>query len=211
MKLGVNMAIKEFIGLLYYRGINNKKILILGESFYCDEGCSKEYCKNHKKCENIFIKEFKRRSNGICNYQKTHSNISRLFCELINIKEKNFWKRVAYYNYIPYSIGKTHDVIPSKEDFSKNYNDFKHLIKRIRPNIIIALGKRLSNHIHDNNNDWKYLEQNNKTIGATIIYSTQTNIYIFLKKIKFVEIYHPSTKEFRQHYNDYKILFNDIL
>jgi hypothetical protein len=209
------MSVKEYVGSLYYKGIANKKLLILGESFYCDIDCSKQICNKNKKCINILIKNLRKRAKGICKYQKTYSNISKLFCALLNIKENVFWKKIAYYNYIPYSIGSISKSKPTKYDFVNNYNKFRYIVKKIKPNIIIALGKRLWNNIPDNKDCWtcyKLLGQYNKNINNSIINQTKIEMQLFTEKhIIFFPIYHPSNYYFNRNFNNYKILFQDLL
>jgi hypothetical protein len=62
----------------YYEGFNGKQLLVLGESFYCDIGCSKNDCDNNVACHGNMVKEFQKRSLGNNKYQATYTNIANL-------------------------------------------------------------------------------------------------------------------------------------
>ncbi|MCL2066929.1 MAG: hypothetical protein FWG99_05650 [Treponema sp.] len=148
-----NVFVTPWVGKLYGKKDSyfNKKIMILGDSQYCDgcgDDCSasvENICNsrtekierylNHKKCNGNFESWF-----------PTYTKFTNLFIgkkcdsETINI----FWNSILFYNYVQKAL-KIPREAPSPEMFKDKYNEeaFFEIIKKYKPDAIFVWGKRL--------------------------------------------------------------------
>ena len=143
-------------GARYDTGINNKRILILGESHYCEDSdksqksrhrCPKEFdnycmsCYMDRECHEKTIDTIVEHLSSE-NY-KTH----KTFESLVNghsLSEKErfeFWHHLAFYEYIQYAQPKP--KMPLKQgDPTQNRNAFLEVLDLLKPDKIIIWGKR---------------------------------------------------------------------
>ena len=143
-------------GARYDTGINNKRILILGESHYCDDSdksqksrhrCPKEFdnycmsCYMDRECHEKTIDTIVEHLSSE-NY-RTH----KTFESLVNghsLSEKErfeFWHHLAFYEYIQYAQPKP--KMPLKQgDPTQNRNAFLEVLDLLKPDKIIIWGKR---------------------------------------------------------------------
>jgi len=140
------MAFYPWVGSKYlFTGLNGKKILVLGESFYCDE-CDKDDCGAvESQCSGMFITVFQNRANGIKNDKHaTYTKISSLLSRSTNISdEKEIWRGISYYNYIQRTVGGTSRISPGDSEWIKYLGEFNEILSILNPNIVIVLGERL--------------------------------------------------------------------
>ena len=143
-------------GARYDTGINNKRILILGESHYCEDSdksqksrhrCPKEFdnycmsCYMDRECHEKTIDTIVEHLSSE-NY-RTH----KTFESLVNghsLSEKErfeFWHHLAFYEYIQYAQPKP--KMPLKQgDPTQNRNAFLEVLDLLKPDKIIIWGKR---------------------------------------------------------------------
>ena len=143
-------------GARYDTGINNKRILILGESHYCEDSdksqksrhrCPKEFdnycmsCYMDRECHEKTIDTIVEHLSSE-NY-RTH----KTFESLVNghsLSEKErfeFWHHLAFYEYIQYAQPKP--KMPLKQgDPTQNRNAFLEVLELLKPDKIIIWGKR---------------------------------------------------------------------
>lgn len=143
-------------GARYDTGINNKRILILGESHYCEDSdksqksrhrCPKEFdnycmsCYMDRECHEKTIDTIAEHLSSE-NY-RTH----KTFESLVNghsLSEKErfeFWHHLAFYEYIQYAQPKP--KMPLKQgDPTQNRNAFLEVLDLLKPDKIIIWGKR---------------------------------------------------------------------
>ena len=143
-------------GARYDTGIKNKRILILGESHYCEDSdksqksrhrCPKEFdnycmsCYMDRECHEKTIDTIVEHLSSE-NY-RTH----KTFESLVNghsLSEKErfeFWHHLAFYEYIQYAQPKP--KMPLKQgDPTQNRNAFLEVLDLLKPDKIIIWGKR---------------------------------------------------------------------
>ena len=143
-------------GARYDTGINNKRILILGESHYCEDSdksqksrhrCPKEFdnycmsCYMDRECHEKTIDTIVEHLSSE-NY-RTH----KTFESLVNghsLSEKErfeFWHHLAFYEYIQYAQPKP--KMPLKQgDPTQNRNALLEVLDLLKPDKIIIWGKR---------------------------------------------------------------------
>lgn len=139
---------KPWIGNHYENGIDNRKILILGESHYC---CNPGECDGCVDQTNEII--LKQIDEHRADYESNpfYTKLAKLFLrkgkgENISLNEKKlFWNSVAFYNYIQMSVGEEPRIAPSEEMFEKSWEIFQKLIEAITPDFILIVSQRLWN------------------------------------------------------------------
>ena len=149
---------RPWIGNQYEKGINNNKILILGESHYC---CNPGECDGCIDMTNeIILKQIDElRSDFETN--PFYTKLAKLFLrkgagESITLNEKKlFWNAVAFYNYIQMSVGEEARIAPTWEMFEKSWEPFQNLIESIKPDFVLIVSQRLWNGMPgEANKDW---------------------------------------------------------
>lgn len=195
-----NTFFKPWVGTNYSTGFNGKKILVLGESHYCGEGCENCGIVNGNVCESFtsdVINEFLNYKLG----NAAHKRWMNTFTKFVNVihgdnveslKHLAFWNSVIFFNYVQRALDGPR-ISPTVIDFEKSKVAFYEVIGNFNPDLIIVWGKRLwdrmpddgawGDQIHPNfNNKYYYYTVANKTIPAFYIYhpsSTDFNSSLF--------------------------------
>lgn len=146
----------------YSNGINGKKVLVLGASFYCEEG------EVNKECHGICTNPNKRATADFkdkCPYCKRHKkNLSEkaeiaisiekcdaisyqnfeIFLQAVLLKEDP-WDYVAFTNYVQF-------MLPTKETRYKYFSDIDYeaiveVVQKITPDVIIVWGGNVKKHL----------------------------------------------------------------
>ena len=119
-----------------------KRVMILGESHYewDDE-------KPHPEWTRTFI------GNQVSG-DHTHAFWTRVAGAFIghrpNLAEKReFWRTVAFYNYIQESAGNGPRIRPTPEMWRKSETGFAEVLRRHAPQVLIVLGYQLWNNVPD--------------------------------------------------------------
>lgn len=195
---------KPWVGPKYYQeGFNQKRLLILGESHYCDE----ELCVDCGKIENTrcasftidTVKKYLDYKNGRGpheSWMNTFTKFTNVMLGSDNSKEniEQFWNSIMFYNYVQKALtGSRKD--PLKADFESSFEPFIEVLTDYKPDLVIVWGLRLWDSIPDKG-EW----------GPDISKGKYWKIYYFNianKKIPLLCIYHPSTSYFTDDARDY--------
>lgn len=127
-------------------GIFNKKILVLGERFHCTE--KREKCDNvcHKNgCREFATDVINRITAGEkCYWTRTFRRFEHAISGRVitNHDSKRIWRSVAFSNYVQEAMGSPNEI-PSAAQFKNAEIAFFELLELVRPDAIIAWGKRL--------------------------------------------------------------------
>ena len=173
-------------------GLFGKRIMILGESHYCDGGCCDcGNCRLYKQCVSFtqdvirdFLDESKDRQNWMRTFVKFERSLIGKMTDCTS--RRKIWNSVMFYNYLQVAMGG-----PRKAGTSAQYkqatNAFFDVIDKYEPECIIAWGKRLWNNMP--NERWQD--------GDDIVidgYHVATGYYLLRngKRVKVVAVYHPS-------------------
>ena len=161
-------AFYPWIGTNYgQNGFNGNKLLIMGESSYCD---------SYNECEDCIQPDV----ISLCNYNtihgimknmlgiesnKTYTIIYRLFVDEDKMTKQEFWNSICFYNYVQTNVGGKARIRPTEEMWKLSEKAYFETIKRINPDKIVFLGGDLWNHIPGRTGiEWKYgdiLKNNN--------------------------------------------------
>ena len=145
-----NVIVNPWIGKFYGKnGYFKKKILILGESHYCDEcgGDCSATIKNKCDSRTDIIKRYLKYKNDNGDFEywfNTYTKFTNLFigkkCDNETIIQ--FWNSILFYNYVQKPVTNTRKS-PTSKMFSNNEEAFFEIINKFYPDAIFAWGKRL--------------------------------------------------------------------
>lgn len=184
-----------WVGKFYEKGgCFNKRVMILGDSHYCDrdEPCIKECgvikCKKDPYTTKV-ITEF------LSGYRDTSTKSFTGFERAVFNKELSqeeteyFWNSVIFYNYIQKAMPEP-GIAPEKELYEEAFKPFKEVMEEYKPDIIIAWGimeGRLFKSLpEDNGKDAESIEIDNKIRKGWIYYLKND------QEVKVYGINHPS-------------------
>ena len=186
-----NVFFQPFVGKDYAKGgIFGKRIMVLGESHYC-EGCLDcGFQSKHPECialTNGVVKDYLEKEERQ-DWMRTFVKFERSLVgeETDREMSRKIWDSVVFYNYLQVAM-----TGPRKAGTSAQYkqaaNAFFDVIDENEPECIIVWGKRLWNNMP--NERWQD--------GDDIVvdgYHAATGYYLLRngKRVKVVAVYHPS-------------------
>lgn len=196
----------------YIEGINGKKLLVLGASFYCNQdGKRNERCEYYVDCT---INQNTRKydlccpynngrplhdlpTNDLCEDAPAHKNFFDLFKEFLGDKELNFddfWKRAAFTNYVQHELGNRTDTQASdcKEEYLVMFEDVLSKLPQI-PDVVITWGSIIDKELKKKKKSDKYPNFEN-TCNKNDCYKFLWKNYAG-KDITFLCFYHPCCKK----------------
>ncbi|MFC4666568.1 hypothetical protein [Falsiporphyromonas endometrii] len=134
-----NIVFHPFVGKNYQAGINDKRILVLGESHYCASTSDVRPTLTTEIIEDLF--DPKSPHEG---YKTTYIKfIQALAGRDLSFQEREeLWNRLAFYNYVQVPMVGPR-VAPSSADFANSEDAFFQVLKQLDPDKIIVWGKRL--------------------------------------------------------------------
>lgn len=199
-----NINFKPWVGKNYESGLfNGKKILVLGESHYCQIERGKD-----GRCQQLCAKKL---MNDICFNQtndvieeiknqvwrsRTFSNFERTIFGKVPIQKEreSFWDSVIFYNYLQYAqSGPTRQLDQTSEAYRDSELAFKELLETYMPDYIIAWGMRLYNIAPDWGGKQSSIEIEDN--GNAIVWSYVIN----QKEIPTLFIHHPAYAGYSWH------------
>ena len=208
-----------YIGEKYKEGINEKRVLVLGASFYCqlDGKKGRERCEYYKDCA---INQNCVKYNKECPHNKGRllSDSAKgeideegaksyvRFCHFMRwIRGKcntecfdDFWEKVAFTNYVQHFVGGRTTTHPSdlREEYLEMFVSVLEELEKEKglPDVVIVWGcvidKPLKNCEIPGHPDCK-IELNDDTDGYIFKWKNFNG-----KDIIFINIYHPSSGKF---------------
>ena len=204
-----NRVFKPFEGKKYKEGINGKKILVLGASFYCnwDGNDGRNKCEFFDECTNP-MKRDSSKFDGICpSYKKTRQKLSeepsnavsenyrayKVFANLIKefVKdEEDVWQRMAFTNYLQFFS----PTMETKKEYlsPRDFEAFCETLNELQPDIVIVWGLAILEKVREENPyviDFENLPQ-------TEWYVCHIRIPGVNHDITLVSSYHPSSRKY---------------
>ena len=160
---------------------NSVKILVLGESHYCDNTTDAENPNLTRKIIKDYLasKEFEP-------YMATYIKFERaLVGELVEDKV-DVWEHMAFYNYVQKAMPSPR-VSPAYADFSNSETAYWNVINQLTPDVIICLGVRLYSNIPQcNGNDRDISFPFEDEDECVVWLYSDSNTYV-------IPVYHPSS------------------
>ena len=190
-----NVIFIPWVGEFYNKyGFNNKRILILGESHYCEEDCN-NCLKPQEKCDFTIdrINEYLNYKNGkgqFINWMRTFTKFTNVFFgEICTIEYVNkFWNSIIFYNYVQKATERPRQA-PTRKMFEESQNAFFEILNEYNPDVVFVWGQRLWNNRPDNGY-WGEKNIFDDNGGKFYYYKSK------LKNIPTYYVYHPSTSKF---------------
>ncbi len=173
-------------------GIFKKKILVIGESFYCSEEEAEKYAATLTEkvvTDYLAIRngEFRENDGGWTNtYLKFERSLVNK--ETTPDDSQEIWNSIAFYNYLQIPMSGARES-GSKLDYKNAEKAFFEVINELRPDLIIVWGVgKLFNNLPEDKWTWgKPLNVDGWDIN---------NGYYQLdnkKQVRCIAVYHPST------------------
>lgn len=222
---------RPFIGEKYDEGINGKKILVFGASFYCDKNgesgrklcpffneCTnpnkKDSSKFNTTCPEYAGKEYYGEKKELSNEPKyaidsqfsAYKNFAEFLSQFVENKNYDVWDRVAFTNYMQFlsPTTKTFSQYLSERDFEA----FCETITELKPDIVVTWGVTTLNRIREEN---QYVTDLDKLL--------ETEHYIWHMKlpemehgITLINCYHPKSRtEWRDNFEIFTKYFRIAL
>jgi hypothetical protein len=183
-------------------GIFKKKILILGESHYCDDPIECPNCRPGVKSDCNFLTNKVIRGQ-FTEGEKKHpifTKLTKLLLdrELHGLQDKeDFWNSVSFYNYIQRSVSNRPGVAPTSEMFQMSFPSFNEVMDKLSPDFLLIVSSRLWENLPGREGvEWPagpIIEENN-IVKRTWYYKGKT------KDTLSMVIYHPSSRRFSYDY-----------
>lgn len=148
-----NVFFQPFIGKDYYSGgIFGKRIMVLGESHYCEEGCVD--CGNisvHRECMSFtngvlgdYLNEGLSRQRWMNTFLKFERSLVGHETEWE--ERRRIWQSVMFYNYLQVAMGGPRKA-GTNEQYTHASQVFYGVIDKYLPQYIIVWGSRLWNYL----------------------------------------------------------------
>ena len=188
-----NVFFQPFVGKDYANGgIFGKRVMILGESHYCDEECADcGDCRLRRECMGFtqqvlgdYLDESKERQNWMRTFLKfERSLVGEETDQTMRVK---IWNSVIFFNYLQVAMGGPR-VAGTTEQYQQAGKAFFEVVEKYQPEYIIVWGKRL----------WNKMPSERWQDGEDIVVdggSITTGSYLLNngKKAKAMAVNHPS-------------------
>lgn len=213
-----------FVGGNYKKGINGKKVLVLGASFYCD----KTQCQFFTQCTSVEYKDSSAydaicpiytRDNkelhleaeyciedGVATYQK----FARGMGKYVGTDDYDeIWSHMAFTNYVQFFLPATNGYrITRKSDLSeRDYEAFVETLEELKPDIVIVWGGVINNRIKQDNPDMIQ----NGMLENSDWYVCQIAPKGLATHVTIINPYHPSSSAWHTGYDDFDKCFTQLI
>lgn len=181
------------------KGYLGKRILVLGESHYCNDCdlCGSIKCDITIGVTKRFL-DYKKGIRGFESWMTTYTKFANVFLgeKVDNETLVNFWNSIMFFNYVQLATNGPR-ISPSQDAFSNSKEAFFEILNEYQPDLIIVWGERL----------WKNMPSNGTygeddildgKFGKLYYYNSSSN-----KKIPAFRIYHPSSSYFSYEFTKY--------
>ncbi len=188
-----NIFFQPFVGKDYANGgLFGKRIMILGESHYCDEGCADcGNCRLHRECMGFtqhvlddYLDEDKERQNWMRTFLKFERSL--VGHETDSKESEKIWNSVVFFNYLQVAMGGPREA-GTTDQYRQAARAFFEVLDKFQPEYVILWGQRL----WDNTPSERWQE------GTDIIVDGKrvaVGFYLLSngRKVKTMAVNHPS-------------------
>lgn len=144
-----NIFFQPFVGKDYANGgLFGKRIMILGESHYCDEECVDcGNCSRHRECMNFTQNVVLTYLDMDCEHENWMNTFRKFERSLVGREtdreeSKKIWNSVLFYNYLQVAMGSPREA-GTPEQYQRAEDALFEMFKTFRPDYVIVWGKRL--------------------------------------------------------------------
>ena len=221
-----NIFFEPFIGKRYAEGINGKRILVLGASFYCD----RVKCPFFASCTSVIMKDSSAFDTKCPEYQPagmrlhlepsycvkdytldTYHRFVMSMSKHIGSNDDNvIWDHLAFTNYVQFFLpakkGKFRRTL--KSDLSeRDMTAFTEVVQRLQPDIVIVWGCVINSCLKERS---PYLADM-KELQETEHYICHLNIPGVKKPIAIINPYHPSSHVWKKNVEKFDGYLSNLL
>ncbi|MGL5937519.1 MAG: hypothetical protein ACRCZY_09640 [Phocaeicola sp.] len=137
--MGTQIQFMPWVGSSFLEGFGGKRIMVLGESHYCD--------KPEDGTADITIRiidDFCDENSEYESYKNTYTKFERALAgrKVSSTERRSLWNRILFYNFIQEPMTAAR-VAPTAQQVSNAQYPFFEVIERYRPDIILVWGRRL--------------------------------------------------------------------
>ena len=187
-----NVFFQPFVGKDYAKGgIFGKRIMVLGESHYCEEGCKDcGDCLAHKECmafTNGVVKNYLEKVERQ-DWMRTFLKFERSLVgeETDRAMSRRIWNSVVFYNYLQVAMGGPREA-GSAPQYQQASKAFFEVLDKYQPEVLIVWGHQL----------WRNLPEKRWIEGEELVVEGQdiwNGAYRLAngKRVKALAVYHPS-------------------
>lgn len=142
------VTFQPYIGDDYEQGINGTRLLILGESHYCKERCRPVDAEAKSQFTRKIIRDL-----ATSRSYRYFTTILRLVLEESRSKKihstprRDFWNKVAFYNYIQDFVGVKSLDRPLKDQWQDAQQPLLNVLERLQPQLVLVTGQELKDHL----------------------------------------------------------------
>ena len=147
MKDGV--FFRPFVGASYAGGgLFGKRIMVLGESHYCDEGCADcGSCLRHRECMEFtsgVVEQYLDRGVERQRWMQTLLKFERSLvgCETDQAQSQRIWQSVVFYNYLQVAMGGPREAGTAAQ-YRQAGEVLFDVMEKYQPECLIVWGNRL--------------------------------------------------------------------
>ena len=192
---------KPYVGSEYHKGINGKRILVLGASFYC----SKKECQFFAECINPVQKDSSKfdaccpaytttgqrlseePTNAIEDGYRTYQIFGTFMQQFLNEGTEDVWQRMAFTDYMQFFS----PTIDTKKEYlsRRDFEAFNETLAELQPDVVVVWGTAIIEEIRDKNPFVTDLER----LPETEWYVFHVRLPQVPHDIAVVNCYHPSS------------------
>lgn len=194
---------KPFVGEKYNEGINGKKILVLGASFYCDKNgqkgkrncpffaeCTDPNRKDSSKfdttCPEYVGKGLKLSDEPSNSSGRAYDNFANFIKQFTN--EEDVWSRLAFTNYLQFFS----PTVETKKEYlsQRDFDAFNETLRDLQPDVVISWGTVFLERIREGNN---YVVDKDKLPETDYYVCHMKGVPGVAKDVALVSCFHPSS------------------
>lgn len=213
-----------FVGRNYKKGINGKKVLVIGASFYCNNAeckfftlCTSVECKDSSAYDAIcpiYTKDNKKLhlepEYCIEDHVSTYQKFATSMAEYIGSDDYDeIWSYMAFTNYVQFFLPAPKGYRETrKSDLSeRDYDAFVETLAELKPDIVIVWGCVINNRIKQDNPDMIQ----NGMLESTNWYVCQIVPKGHSSPVTIINPYHPSMSAWYTGLDDFDKYFTQLI
>lgn len=198
-----NVFFSPWIGENY--SSSEKKIMVLGESHICGDGCSDcGNANNHPECIHFtknavkYFLDYKTGNDDFSPWMNTFTKFGNVFYNSSLSAEETlaFWDSIVFYNYVQYATDQAR-VSPLIDEFKKSQTAFFEILQAYKPDIVFVWGNRLWDQLPTGGEFGKEVKIENVDGGRFYFYTIDE------KRIPIYMVNHPSSSAFNYSWHPF--------
>lgn len=216
---------KPFVGKYYTKGINGKKILVVGASFYC----KRVKCPYFAECTNVDVKDSAPYDN-ICpvyvdegkklhlepsycieEQPKTYRRFASYIGKFLGVTDsEKIWQYMAFTNYVQFMLPADENCYRGTylSDLSeRDYEAFNEVLLELQPDIVVVWGSIINSRLKECNQylvDIKELQETNS-------YVCHLDMPGLDHPIALINPYHPSSSAWYIAMDEFDNYFTNLI